>query len=153
MAHSFVYWTQAMLERDLLAPSARILGLTNPLDDTLLYNTGLVSASKAALQTYVRHLAFELGPLGHRVNLLKVPTVLTPAVRKVYSPEVLDRLEAAHAMMIPAGRMCTLEEVADFVSVLAGDRVEWMNGATIDFSGGMTQSLLDLVLNRAALLR
>jgi NAD(P)-dependent dehydrogenase (short-subunit alcohol dehydrogenase family) len=148
MAHSFVYWTQELRARDLLAPGARLLGLTNPLDQSLLHNGALISASKAALEIYVRHLAFELGPEGHRVNLLKFPTVITPAVRKVYSPPVLARLEAVHQRMIPAGRMCTLEEVAAFISVLAGDHAEWFNGATIDFTGGMTQSLLDLVLNR-----
>jgi NAD(P)-dependent dehydrogenase (short-subunit alcohol dehydrogenase family) len=150
MAHSFVFWTQHMLDRDLLAPSARLVGLTNPLDASLLGNTPLVAASKAALETYVRHLAFELGPLGHRANLIKFPTVITPAVRKVYAPEVLARLEDTHRRMIPAGRMITLEEVAGLVSMLAGDRGEWFNGATIDFTGGMTQSLLDLVLNRPA---
>jgi NAD(P)-dependent dehydrogenase (short-subunit alcohol dehydrogenase family) len=150
MAHSFVYWAQELYARDLLAPSARLIGLTNPLDETLLFNCGLVAASKAALEGYVRHLAFELGPHGHRVNLLKFPTVVTPAVRKVYGPEAMDRLEDAHRRMIPAGRMCTVEEVAGFVSLLAGDRAEWFNGATIDFTGGMTQSLLDLVLNRGA---
>jgi NAD(P)-dependent dehydrogenase (short-subunit alcohol dehydrogenase family) len=148
MAHSFVYWTQELLARDLLAPGARLLGLTNPLSESLLHNCGLVAASKAALEMYVRHLAFELGPLGHRVNLLKFPTVITPAVEKVYAPDVLARLEDAHRRMIPAGRMCTLEEVAAFVAFLAGDGGEWFNGATIDFTGGMTQSLLDLVLNR-----
>ncbi len=150
MAHSFVYWAQELVGRDLLAPSARLVGLTNVLDDSLLHNCGLVAASKAALEMYVRHLAFELGPRGHRVNLLKFPTVVTPAVKKVYSPEVLSHLEDAHRRMIPAGRMCSLEEVADFVAFLAGDRAEWFNGATIDFSGGMTQSLLDLVVNHPA---
>ena len=147
MAHSFVWWVQEMLARDLLAPGARLLGLTNPLDASLLHNCGVVAASKAALETYVRHLAFELGPRGHRVNLLKFPTIVTPAVEKVYGPEVLARLEDAHRRMTPAGRMCTLDEVAGIVSFLAGDRAEWFNGATIDFSGGMTQSLLDLVLH------
>lgn len=148
MAHSFVYWAQELLARDLLAPGARLLGLTNPLDDSLLRNCPLVAASKAALEVYVRHLAFELGPLGYRVNLLKFPTVITPAVEKVYAPAVLARLEDAHRRMIPAGRMITLDEVAHLVSFLASDRAEWFNGATIDFSGGMTQSLLDLVLNQ-----
>jgi NAD(P)-dependent dehydrogenase (short-subunit alcohol dehydrogenase family) len=138
-----------MLARDLLAPSARLLGLTNPLHESLLGNCGLVAASKAALETYIRHLAFELGPRGHRVNLLKFPTVITPAVEKVYAPAVLARLEETHRRMIPAGRMVTLDEVAAFVSFLAGDGAEWFNGATIDFTGGMTQSLLDLVLNRS----
>lgn len=147
MAHSFIYWAQALVERDLLAPQARLLGLTNPLTESLLHNTGLITAAKAALEIYVRHLALELGPLGHRVNLLKFGTVMTPALTHVYSPEALARLEAAHARMNPAGRMCTVQEVARFVSVLLGDDVDWFNGATIDFTGGMTLRLLDLVLN------
>jgi len=146
MAHSFVYWTQALVAADLLAPEARLLGLQNPLDVTHLSNTGLVSASKAALEMYVRHLAVELGPLGHRVNLLKFGTVMTPALKHVYSPEALARLEATHSRMNPAGRMCTVEEVARFVTVLVGEDAAWFNGATIDFSGGMTLRLMDLVL-------
>jgi len=147
MAHSFVYWAQALVARDMLAPGARLLGLQNPLDDTHLSNTGLISASKAALEMYVRYLAMELGPKGHRVNLLKFGTVMTPALKHVYSPEALERLEAAHSRMNPAGRMCTVEEVARFVGVLTGDDAAWFNGATIDFTGGMTLRLLDLVLN------
>lgn len=148
MAHSFIFWTQEMLARDLLAESARLVALTNPLHEQLLHNCGLIAASKAALEAYVRHLAFELGPRGHRVNMLKFPTVITPAVEKVYAPDALARLEGAHRRMIPAGRMVTLDEVARFVAFLASDAGEWFNGATIDFTGGMTQSLLDLVLNR-----
>ncbi|WP_224242621.1 SDR family oxidoreductase [Hyalangium gracile] len=147
MAHSFIYWAQALVARDLLAPQARLLGLTNPLTESLLHNTGLITASKAALEIYVRHLAIELGPQGHRVNLLKFGTVMTPALKHVYSPEALERLETAHSQMNPAGRMCTVQEVARFVSLLLGDEVDWFNGATIDFTGGMTLRLLDLVLN------
>ncbi|RKH41372.1 SDR family oxidoreductase [Corallococcus sicarius] len=147
MAHSFVYWAQALVARDLLTPSARLLGLTNPLTESLLHNTGAITAAKAALEIYVRHLALELGPLGHRVNLLKFGTVMTPAIRHVCTPEVLERLEEAHRRINPAGRMCTLEEVARIVPTLLGDEAEWFNGATIDFTGGMTLRLLDLVLN------
>jgi enoyl-[acyl-carrier protein] reductase III len=147
MAHSFVYWAQALVARDLLAPGARILGLTNPLTESLLHNTGAITAAKAALEIYVRHLAVELGPLGHRVNLLKFGTVLTPALKHVYSPEAMARLEYSHRQMNPSGRMCTVEEVARFISVLVGDEADWFNGATIDFTGGMTLRLLDLVLN------
>lgn len=150
MAHSFVYWTQALLARDLLAPGARLLALTNPLHESLLHNCGLVAATKGALEMYVRQLAFELGPLGHRVNMLKFATVMTPAVQKVYRPDALARLDEAHRRMIPAGRMSTIDEVGRFVSLLLDERAEWLNGATIDFTGGMTQSLLDVVLNQAS---
>jgi NAD(P)-dependent dehydrogenase (short-subunit alcohol dehydrogenase family) len=146
MAHSFAYWAQSLYELDLLAPGARLLGLTNVLHESLLHNAGLISAAKAALEMYVRNLALELGPFGYRVNLLKFPTVATPALGKLLGAEAMQRLEAAHREMTPAGRMCTLEEVGGFVSVLARDETEWFNGATIDFTGGMTLRLLDIVL-------
>jgi NAD(P)-dependent dehydrogenase (short-subunit alcohol dehydrogenase family) len=148
MAHSFVYWTRALIERDLLAPRARLLALTNPLDESLVARCGLIAATKGALQMYVRVLALELGWLGHRVNLLKFATVVTPAVAKVYGEAELARVEALHRQMIPAGRMCTTAEVGRLVSLLLDERAEWFNGATIDFSGGMTQSLIDLLLVR-----
>jgi NAD(P)-dependent dehydrogenase (short-subunit alcohol dehydrogenase family) len=150
MAHSFVYWAQAMLDRDLLAPGARLLALTNPLHESILSHCGLVAASKAALEMYVRYLALELGPLGLRVNMLKFATVVTPAVARVYGESELARIEAVHRSIIPAGRMCTTDEVGGFVSLLLDPRAEWVNGATIDFTGGMTQSLLDVVLMRRA---
>jgi NAD(P)-dependent dehydrogenase (short-subunit alcohol dehydrogenase family) len=146
LAHSFAWWTQVLVERDLLAPGARLLGLTNSLHESLLHNTGLVAAAKGALQMYVRQLALELGPLGHRVNLLKFPTVVTPALEKLLGPSAMARVEDAHREMIPAGRMCTLEEVARIVSVLAREETAWFNGATIDYTGGVSLRLLDLVL-------
>lgn len=147
MAHSFVYWVQALFRNDLLAPEARILGLTNMLSESTLMNAGLIAASKAALEMYVRHLAMELGPFGHRVNLLKFATVMTPALEHVLSEDTLKQLERVHARMIPAGRMLELEEVARFISVLCEDASSWFNGATIDFTGGMTHHLLDIVFN------
>lgn len=146
LAHSFAYWAQALHEQHLLAPGALLLGLTNALHDQVLHNCGVIAAAKAALQTYVRYLSVELGRFGHRVNLLKFGTVVTPALRTVLGPGALARMEAVHAEMIPAGRMCTLEEVAGIVSVLARDESAWFNGATIDYTGGMTQRLFDIVL-------
>jgi NAD(P)-dependent dehydrogenase (short-subunit alcohol dehydrogenase family) len=61
----------------------------------------------------------------------------------------MQRLEEAHREMIPAGRMGTLEEVGRFVSLLLRDEAAWLNGATIDFTGGMTLRLLDLILRPA----
>jgi hypothetical protein len=39
-----------------------------------------------------------------------------------------------------------IEEVARFVSVLAGEDGAWFNGAVIDFSGGEFQSLYDALI-------
>lgn len=146
LAHSFAHWARALHERDLLAPGAQVLGLTNVLHDQILHNLGLVAAAKAALETYVRYLAVEFGPFGHRVNLLQYGTVITPALRTVMGPQALARMEAVHREMIPAGRMCTVEEVADFVSLLLKPACGWFNGATIDITGGMTLRLFDIVM-------
>ncbi len=146
MAHSFVYWVQQLVARDLLAPGAQILGLSNPLVDSLVRNGGLITATKAALEVYVRHLAWELGPRGHRVNLLKFGAVVTPAMNQTFSGEAGDELQRVLPRVIPAGRVCTVEEVARFIAVLAGDDARWFNGATIDFTGGQTQSLFDALV-------
>jgi len=146
LAHSFAYWAQALHDLDLLAPNARILGLTNVLHDSLLHNTGLVAAAKAALDMYMRHLAIELGRFGHRVNLLKFPTVVTPALPALLGPAAMQRVDEVHRDLIPAGRICTVEDVARFVSILAREETHWLNGAMIDFTGGMMLRLLDVVL-------
>lgn len=146
LAHSFAYWAQALHARNLLAPAARLLGLTNALHNSLLHHCGLIAAAKGALQMYVRYLALELGPLGHRVNLLQFGTALTPALKTMLGAEAVEQLEAAHRQMIPAGRMLTVDEVGRFVSLLLREEAEWLNGATIDFTGGMTLRLLDIIL-------
>lgn len=146
MASSFVYWTQELVRRDLLAPDARLIGLTNTLDDSLVDGCAAIAAAKAALEVYVRELAIELGPLGHRVNLLKFSAVITPALRRVFGDAGAEITARVHADLNPAGRACTTEEVGDFVSVLAGPKTAWMNGATVDFTGGTTLRWADVVV-------
>jgi NAD(P)-dependent dehydrogenase (short-subunit alcohol dehydrogenase family) len=146
MAHSFVYWVQALLDHDLLAPEARILGLTNPMGDAVVGGTAAIAASKAALGAYVRHLAHELGPRGHRVNVLQFGAITTQAVGKTFGPDGVQQLRSVVERATPAGRLCRPEEVGRFVSVLAGDRGGWFNGATIDFTGGEFQGLMNVLL-------
>lgn len=146
MANSFCWWVQELYSRELLARGALILGLTNPISDSLIHNFALITASKAALQVYVRHLAWEMGPHGYRVNLLNFGTVDTVAVKKAFTPEKWQRFCDVVAQAIPAHRMLTTPEVGKFVSLLLRPEASWFNGATIDFTGGQSQSLLDCLL-------
>ncbi len=147
MAHSFLWWTQALLERDLLTPGARLLALSNPMTDQLLRGTALVAAAKAALEVCVRHLALELGPSGIRVNLLKFGAVRTNALRATVGDGGADRIEEAVRAVIPAGRILRIEEVGELIALLAGEELAWFNGATLDFTGGETQSLWDYIVH------
>ena len=143
MAHSFVWWAQALLERDLLVPGAQLLALSNPMVDQVLRGTALVAAAKAALSTYTRHLAHELGPLGYRVNELKFGAVTTRALLSTVGEGAARAIAETAARAVPAGRLVTASEVANFVALLATPEAAWLNGATIDFTGGETQALYD----------
>ena len=118
----------------------------NPLAESILVNCSVIGAAKAALEHYVKHLALELGPDGYRVNMLKFSTVITQALRQVFKGDAMTRVERIHAQMTPAGRMLTTEEVGRVVSLLCDDSAHWFNGSTIDFTGGMTQHLLEVVM-------
>jgi NAD(P)-dependent dehydrogenase (short-subunit alcohol dehydrogenase family) len=146
MAHSFVWWTQALLARDLLAPGAQLLALGNWMEDSVLRGTALIAATKAALGIYVRHLARELGPLGYRVNLLKFGGVVTPAVEKTFTNGKLARLGSVLQRASAAGNPTAVEEVGRFVAWLAGPHASRFNGATIDFTGGESQGLFDVLM-------
>jgi enoyl-[acyl-carrier-protein] reductase (NADH) len=147
MAHSFVYWAQQLVEADLLAPSARLLGLSNSAGSVVLRGTGLIAGVKAALEVYVKHLAHELGPRGHRVNLLKFAAVATPAVQRTFGEERFARLRRIIEQTTPAQRMCTVDVVALLVAALASQELCWFNGATIDFTGSEFQGTVDSLLN------
>ena len=125
MAHSFVYWVQELVARDLLAPSARLIALTNPVVGSLCPGLGVIAASKAALEVYVRQLAIELGPLGHRVNLVNFGLVDTRAGSVGFPSEAWEQAKARAAAVTPARRLCTVEEVGRLVSLLTGDAAEW----------------------------
>src|SRR5262249_41781059 len=141
-------WTQELVKKDLLAPNARLLGLSNTSSDHVMSGTSLIAAVKAALGTYVQHLAHELGPQGHRVNLLKFAAVVTPAVRRTFGDERFEMLRRVLVETTPARRMCTLKEVADLVSLLTSDRTDWFNGAILDFTGSEFQSTVDHLIKR-----
>jgi NAD(P)-dependent dehydrogenase (short-subunit alcohol dehydrogenase family) len=149
MAHSFVYWAAALAQSDRLDPDgALLLALGNPMVDTVVRNTGAIAASKAALEVYVRHLAFELGPLGHRVNLLKYGLTVTPALEATFGAERVAHLRGIVESVVHNRRLTTMQEVADLVSHLASPEARWFNGATIDFTGGEAQALFDALVHR-----
>lgn len=147
MAHSFLFWTQELLAKDLLAPGAQILGLTNWMTDSVLQGTALIAATKEVLGVYARHLARELGPRGYRVNLLKFGGVFTPAVEKTFGQTRLNRLRDVLTRLSSSGTISTADEVGAFVSVLANGHATRFNGATIDFTGGESQAFFDALMN------
>jgi enoyl-[acyl-carrier protein] reductase III len=92
-----------------------------------------VGASKAALESLVRHLAVELAPRGIRVNAVSAGVVDTDALK--HFPNRAQILEES-ARRTPAGRLVEPDDVADVVLWLASSLSHMVIGQTITVDGG-----------------
>ena len=133
MANSLVYWTQGLIVRGLMKKGGRIFGMTSSGVHTVIPSYGAVSAAKAALESHIRQLAMECGPLGITANALMAGVTDTPALRKI--PGNIDMLKVARAKN-PAGRLTTPEDVAKAIVLLSDDTAQWISGSTIGVDGG-----------------
>ena len=96
-------------------------------------NYAAVGASKAALESLVRHLAVELAPSKVRVNAISAGVVDTDALKHFSNRNEL--LEES-ARRTPAGRLTEPKDVADAAIFLASPLSGMMVGQTIVVDGG-----------------
>jgi NAD(P)-dependent dehydrogenase (short-subunit alcohol dehydrogenase family) len=133
MANSLVYWTQDTYRRGLFHAHGRIFAMTSTGSWSVWPKYGVVSAAKAALESHVRVLAYEMGPRGITVNALCAGVTDTPALRKIPGN---DAMIAAALRKNPSHRLTTVEDVARALPVLCQPGLYWMNGNTINVDGG-----------------
>lgn len=87
-------------------------------------------AAKAALQSFARSMAVELGPSGVRVNCVAPGVVRTD--RSNYPPEV----EQAYRAAIPLRRLVEQDDVANAVTFLSSAAASCITGQTLIVDGG-----------------
>ena len=133
MAHSLVYWTQGLVQRDLFANNGRIFALTSAGSHTVIPNYGAVSAAKAALESHIRQLAVELGPMSITCNSIMAGVTDTPAGRKI---PMFDKMLHTAKLKNPRGRLTTPEEVAKAILLLCDEKADWISGNVIGVDGG-----------------
>lgn len=96
-------------------------------------NYTAVGASKAALESLVRHLSVELAPRGINVNVLSAGTVDTEALK--HFPNRDELLEGSREKT-PAGRLVTPDDVADATLFLVSEYAKMVHGTTLIVDGG-----------------
>jgi len=133
MANSLVYWVQDLVARDMLAQDSRIFAMTSAGSHRVVPYYGAVSAAKAALESHVRQLAFELAPRGIRVNAIQAGVTDTPALRKIPGHE---KMAEWARQTNPSGRMTRVEDVAGALVALCSPGAAWITGAVIRVDGG-----------------
>jgi glucose 1-dehydrogenase len=93
------------------------------------------AASKGGVLMLMQTLAQELGPHGVRVNAVAPGAIKTPINRSAWeTPEA----EADLLKLIPYRRVGDPEDIADAVTVLASDLMDYVVGTTLFVDGGMT---------------
>lgn len=133
MAHSLVYWTQDLVAEGLLTRGSRIFAMTSSGSTRVIKSYGAVSAAKAALESHIRQLAFELAPMGITANAIRAGVTDTPALRRI--PGGVELLERAQRLN-PSGRATRPEDVAKAIAALIDERLYWMTGNVIGVDGG-----------------
>jgi NAD(P)-dependent dehydrogenase (short-subunit alcohol dehydrogenase family) len=133
MAHCLVYWTRDLVLANLMTRGARIFGMTSSGGHRVWRSYGAVSAAKAALESHIRQLAYELAPRGIAANSIRAGVTDTPALRKIPGNEMM--IERAIAMN-PAKRLTTTEDVATALVALCRPGIEWMTGNVLGVDGG-----------------
>lgn len=133
MAHSLVYWTQDLVARELIKRGGRIYAMTSSGATRVIKAYGAVSAAKAALESHIRQLAFELAPRGITANAIRAGVTNTPSLQRIPGgAELLARAKEAN----PAGRTTEPADVAKAIAALADERLYWLTGNVLGVDGG-----------------
>ncbi|MBI3128424.1 MAG: SDR family oxidoreductase [Candidatus Tectomicrobia bacterium] len=133
MANSLVYWTQDLVREGLMGEGGRIFAMTSSGGHRVWPTYGAVSAAKAALESHIRQLAFELASKGISANSVQAGVTDTPALRKIPGNE--EMLELAQRMN-PHKRLTTPGVVADAIACFSRPGTRWMTGNVIRVDGG-----------------
>ncbi|MGA1227905.1 MAG: enoyl-ACP reductase FabI [Burkholderiaceae bacterium] len=101
--------------------------------DEVVPNYGLMGPVKAALESMVRYMAFELGDQGIRVHAISPGPVPTRAASGLQD---FDGLMAEAAKKSPLGRLVSLEEISALTTFLCSPASSGMTGQTIYVDAG-----------------
>ena len=117
-----------------LGKNGVIITVSSPNATVCQEGMSTYAASKAALESFSRVLARELGPAGVRVNVVRPgPTMTDGFLAQVSAEEIIDEL----SMTTPMGRIAQPDDVADAIFSLLGSDTRWVSGDVMNVSGGL----------------
>lgn len=109
---------------------ASVAGIMPPPDGTIAH----YGAAKAAMITYTRSLAGEVGPDNIRVNVVAPGVVLTARIKALAATRGTG--SAQQAAMAPMRRLGETEDIAKVVQFFASDLAGFVTGQCLAVTGG-----------------
>jgi enoyl-[acyl-carrier protein] reductase III len=120
----------------LLEPrGGRIVAISGA--DTVGYipGHGLLAAAKASMETLVRYLACELGPLGVTAVGVLPGYIDTESIQLMAGP-YHDKLKAAEELTHPLRTAATPDDASEVVALVCLPEARWLNGQVVHNDGG-----------------
>lgn len=119
------------------AGGGAILNITSMAGENKNQRMASYASSKAAENHLTRNIAFDLGPMGIRVNAIAPGAIKTDALATVLTPEI----EKAMLKHTPLARLGEAEDIALAALFLCSPASAWVSGQILTVSGGGVQEL------------
>lgn len=117
-----------------LGEGSSVIFLSSTVARIAIDNSSTYSATKGAIEVLTRNFAAELGPRGIRVNAIAPGAIDTElAATFLGNEQGREWIKASQALK----RIGQPDDIADAVLFLASDQSRWVDGRSIEVSGGM----------------
>lgn len=102
-------------------------------------NAGAYGPTKAAIALLTQQMSIEWGPLGIRVNSVAPGLIDGGMSAPIYADPTARQLRS---QKVPAGRLGTVDDVAQAVLWLASDQASYVTGQQLAVDGGVINSII-----------
>jgi enoyl-[acyl-carrier protein] reductase I len=129
--HSFLRMAKAL--EPLMTEGGSLITMSYLGAERVVRNYGVMGIIKAALESAVRYMAYDLGPKGIRVFAVSPGPIMTRAASGIAN---FSKLLEADAVKAPLGHTVTIEEVGALTAFLCTSGSSGMTGQTIYVDAG-----------------
>ncbi|GAB4487995.1 MAG: enoyl-ACP reductase FabI [Raineya sp.] len=131
--HSFIRLAH-YAEPLLTVGKGSLLAMSYYGSEKVIQTYAIMGPVKAALESSVRYLAFELGGKGINVNAISPGTIATRAASGLAN---FDELMKKTAETTPLKRLPTIEDVGKMAAFLVSDEAQYITGDVFYVDGGL----------------
>jgi len=124
--------TRAIYKQKLLRDEASIVFISSIASSFASLGSIMYMASKGAVNSFMKGIAFELATTGIRANSIQ------PGMIKTHLTTISDEAIQKDIQNYPLGRYGQPEEVAYAAIYLLSDATQWMTGSILTIDGGLT---------------
>lgn len=133
-----IYTTRAVLDHMIERKYGRIVNISSDAGRVGSTGEAVYSGCKGALIAFTKTMARELARYGITVNCICPGPAETPLAEEMKQEELGSKIFGAMEKVIPLGRLCAPQDIANAVAFMASDEASYITGQTLSVSGGLT---------------